>query len=68
MAHGKSLELASIPKRTREWVIKHTVKDRKRGGKMVPQPANRAERRAMAFGKVQYGSHRSKLVARMGGN
>lgn len=55
MAHGKSLELQSIPKRTREWVVKHVVKDRKRGGKMRPVPANRAERRAFAQGRPWYG-------------
>lgn len=55
MAHGKSLELRDIPKRTREWVIQHVVKDMRIRGKMVPVPANRAERRAAERGRAWYG-------------
>lgn len=56
MAHGKSLELRDIQKRTREWVIQHVVKDVRINGVDVPQPANRAERRAAERGRAWYGS------------
>lgn len=58
MAHGKSLELRDIPKRTREWVIQHVVKDMRVKGVDVPQPANRAERRAAERGRAWYGGSR----------
>lgn len=56
MAHGKSLELRDIPRRTREWVVQHVVKDARIRGVDVPQPANRAERRAAERGKPWYGN------------
>lgn len=62
MAHGKSLELRDIPKRTREWVIQHVVKDARIKGVDFPQPANRAERRAAERGRAWYGSPLSTRV------
>lgn len=56
MASGKSLELQAIPKRAREWVIRHDVQDQMVRGKLRPVPANRAERRAFLFGRPWYGS------------
>ena len=54
MASGKSIELNQIPKRTRQWVHQHNVPDLMGpGGKMLPTPANRAERRAV--GRTPYG-------------
>lgn len=48
MASGKSLELAALPKRTRQWVYKHEVQDTMGPqGEMLPGAANRRERRAM---------------------
>lgn len=48
MAHGKSLELAAIPTRRREWVHQHTVEDvMGPKGEMFPGLANRRERRAI---------------------
>lgn len=48
MASGKSLELAAIPTRKREWVHKHEVKDIVGPqGTMIPGPATRRERRAV---------------------
>ena len=41
MAHGKSITLAAIPRRTRKWVHVHEVP----GGEANPQVATRAERR-----------------------
>lgn len=55
MAHGKSLELRDIPKRTREWVIQHVVRDIRIKGVDSPQPANRAELRAAERGRAWYG-------------
>lgn len=60
MASGKSLELRDIPKRTREWVIQHIVKDVRIQGVDVPQPANRAERRAAERGRAWYGNTRGE--------
>lgn len=46
MAHGLSVTLREIPRRTQEWVHLHVVPDHKGyDGKMHPTPANRAERR-----------------------
>lgn len=48
MASGKSLELAAIPSRNREWVHKHEVADNMGPkGEMFPGVANRRERRAL---------------------
>lgn len=46
---GLSEILSQIPKRTRNWVHKHEVPDiLGPDNKMIPRPANRAERRALA--------------------
>jgi hypothetical protein len=55
MASGKSLTLALIPKRTRQWVHQHVVKDHWDRGRQVPVPANRRERRLAERGRPWYG-------------
>lgn len=66
MASGKSLELQAIPKRTREWVIRHEVHDQMVRGKLRPVPANRVERRAFLFGRPWYGADQAQQASAKG--